>query len=81
MVNGHAALFCTNCYKPSSAQFYCLPLKKAKVLKISLWNIRGKSIPINKYIWVCSAHFSGSPKRPGPNDIPSIFAWSKQATP
>ena len=30
---------------------------------------------------MCQAHFRGNPKGVGPNDIPSIFAWSKLTTP
>ena len=82
MVNSCAVPLCTNRCKPGSdIRFYRLPLKKPKLLKIWLQRIRCESIPVNEYTRVCSAHFSGNPKRLGPNDIPSIFAWSKRITP
>ena len=82
MVNSCAVPLCTNRYKPGSdIQFYRLPLKKPKLLKIWLQLIWCESIPVNEYTRVCSAHFSGNPKRLGPNDIPRIFAWSKPTTP
>ena len=82
MVNSCAVPLCTNRCKPGSdIRFYRLPLKKPKLLKIWLQRIRCESIPVNEYTRVCSAHFSGNPKRLGPNDIPSIFAWSKPTTP
>ena len=72
----------TNHYKPGSdIRFYRLPLKKPKLLKIWMQRIRCESIPVKECTRVCSAHFSGSPKRLGPNDIPSIFVWSKPTTP
>ena len=84
MVNSCAVALCTNRCKPGSdIWFYRLPLKKLKLLKIWLQWIRCESIPVNEYARVCSAHFSGNPKRlhVGPNDIPSIFAWSKPTMP
>ena len=73
MVNSCAVPLCTNRCKPGSdIRFY---------FKIWLQRIRCESIPVDEYTRVCSAHFSGNPKRLGRNDIPSIFAWSKPTMP
>ena len=82
ILNSCAVSFCTNCYNPGSdIRFNSLPLSKPRLLRKWLDRIRCEGIPINKSTRKCNAHFGGNPKRIGPNNIPSIFTWSKPTTP
>ena len=66
---------CKNHSGMQGISFHRLPLSSPQVLKQWICKIRRESVPLNKYSRVCSVHFAGG-KKDGPNDVPTIFAWT-----
>ena len=59
--------------RETTRSYFCLPLKRKKLLKISVHKIRRKNLPINCSTRICSDHFfSAAGRLLRPDEYPSV---------